>query len=99
MIKIIIRRRKNTIADTMWRGDAWRDAWTEHHIDRKSEIEEEPFEIILIRSIWEKENIDIAFNILVQENAFTKSKYVKKLLLIASIRTTIKYKLEKLGKE
>lgn len=95
MIKIRICKRINNDMNTMWRGDAWRDAWTEHHIDRKSEIVEDSFEPIIIRSTWEKENIDIVFGILVQENAFTKSKYVKKLVLINSIKTTIKCKLGK----
>jgi hypothetical protein len=89
MIKIRYSRGKYTGADTMWR----RDAWTEHHIDRKPVVEE--VEKIVIRSTWEKYNIDIFFGVLAEDNLFTKSKDVRKKVLFDTIRRTISHKLGK----
>ena len=89
MIKIRICRGRNTSAPTT----ANRDVWTEHHIDRKSEIEE--VEEIVIRSTWEKYNIDIFFGVIAEDNLFTKSKDVRKKVLFDTIRRTISHKLGK----
>lgn len=89
MIKIRIRRGRNTRTPIT---DNW-DVWEEHHIDRKPVIKE--IEQIVIRSTWEKYNIDIFFGVLAEDNLFTKSKYVRKKALFDTIRKTISHKLGK----
>lgn len=89
MIKIRICRGRNTSAPTT----ANRGVWEEHHIDRKPVVEE--VEKIVIRSTWEKYNIDIFFGVLAENNLFTKSKYVRKKVLFDTIRKTISHKLGK----
>lgn len=88
MIKIRISTGKSGVSTIGKRG-----VWEEHHIDRKSVVEE--VEKIVIRSTWEKYNIDIFFGVLVKDNLFTKSKYVRKKALFDTIRKTISHKLGK----
>lgn len=89
MIKIRICRGRNTSAPTIRN----RNVWKEHHIDRKPVIEE--IEKIVIRSTWEKYNIDIFFGVLAEDNLFTKSKDVRKKVLFDTIRRTVSHKLGK----